>query len=269
MSLLSKDEIISENIVRYGRPKSYTTHSYNLRIGGIVDPETCKVVDRLELPPRGAALVITAEELHIPEGILGYTMVKNSRSIDGLLALNTGIVDPNWNRPISTVLINFGLGTRLLTKDQEILRMTFHRGPSVDNPLPPFSTGNREEYELQRTKAFKEKVGNSFLNLDANQFREIFGSIIWNWFKGSLIPILTFIGIIASIVFGLNSLTNSKEQINSRGEQTIEESLQISQAKQSEILTTLSHEVTKLKIELDGIKDMQERKDLTEEGSEE
>jgi hypothetical protein len=55
--------------------------------------------------------VVSRESLRLPDTITGHVLLKNELCTKGVLAINIGVVDPGFNGPISSTLINFGRET--------------------------------------------------------------------------------------------------------------------------------------------------------------
>lgn len=90
-----------------------------------------KSLGRTILKPQDSVFVISEEILHVPEGFIAYVFLKNTLSKKGFLALNTGIIDSNYNGPISTLLINFSAVEEYLPvtdneNDKSFFRVVFH-----------------------------------------------------------------------------------------------------------------------------------------------
>src|SRR6185437_4136614 len=118
------------------------------------------------LPPQGMVKVVSRETIKVPQGVAGYALIKNGLSNVGLLAINIGIIDPGYEGPISSTLINFGKNPLLLSPKMTFLRLTFHEyEPQATEArgLAPISTADY----VQRTKAeVVRHLSGSFLNLE-------------------------------------------------------------------------------------------------------
>jgi len=161
--MLTGVEIKQRALVQGGEDSSYRAASYDLRIGKLIKPDG-EVTDSYTLPAQGIVEVISKERVNIPGDVAGFAMVKTSLCNEGLLALNIGILDPGWNGPISSFLINFGKNERLLTSDEVFLRLTFHQ-LSAATPLVKFVTKNDDEYMSDRRRQVVARFAKSFLNI--------------------------------------------------------------------------------------------------------
>lgn len=129
--LLNAKEIKEKKLLRRTIDKNFLGASYNLSVGEIITMDG-KRTKEYKLPPRGMVLIVSNELFNLPDNILGYTTVKNSLSANGMLAINIGIVDPEWNKPISSLIINFGNVDHLISEGETFLRMTFHEFNKYD-----------------------------------------------------------------------------------------------------------------------------------------
>jgi len=71
--------------------------------------------------------VVSAETINLPDDVMGYALVKNRLSDAGILAINIGLVDPRYEGPLSSTLINFGSSPHRLRPGDPFLRLTFHK----------------------------------------------------------------------------------------------------------------------------------------------
>lgn len=166
--LLTDQQVQNAKIVREGNPRYFSSGCY-LTIGAIIDLETRKEVTEYTIPPQGMVYAISAEALVLPENITGYTTVKNSLSNQALLCLNIGIVDAMFDRPIGSVMINFGNAHQHIKLGDEFLRMTFHKSGNAD--ILPLNLTNGTPSERKKTyiESTIQKLGylgSRFLSFD-------------------------------------------------------------------------------------------------------
>lgn len=121
--------------------------------------------DWAALKPQDSVLIISEEILHVPEGYIAYVFLKNRLSQKGFLALNTGIIDSNYNGPISTLLINFSGEEENLPMSNDLVdkvffRIVFHEIEKPVNPQPPSTAPKvykvKEKYDSYRSYRFLE-----------------------------------------------------------------------------------------------------------------
>lgn len=210
--LLNALEIKKKKILRRAIDENYFGPSYNLSVGEIVTMDG-KRHEEYKLPPRGMILLTSHELFNMPKDIVGYTTVKNSLSINGIMAINIGIVDPEWDKPISSLIINFGNVDHLISKGDTFLRMTFHKFKAYEKTelsnIQNYSTNSDEsdykKYVKQRQKQSVNNLSNTFLSISQIK-TEIANKVRIGFIKDILILAGT-IGILGFV------LTYSKEFI--------------------------------------------------------
>lgn len=124
------------------------------------DKNKVQSLGRVILKPQDSVFVISEEILHVPEGFVAYVFLKNTLSKKGFLALNTGIIDSNYNGPISTLLINFSAVEEYLPisdneVDKSFFRVVFHEIDKNTNYSPTSSGANcydvKTEYDTYKS----------------------------------------------------------------------------------------------------------------------
>ncbi len=185
LCLLTGEEIVSENLVEGGEDRLFRATTYDLSVGDIIpaDGEVCGQA-KYSLPPGGMVRVISKEVLRLPPTITGHVLLKNALCSRGVLAINIGVVDPGFEGPISSTLINFGRRKYDVTKGIPFLRVSFFRCPES----PRAARSKRYDRRTYLEKVSEEVLaysGPKFLNLDeltAKAAETAFGS-----FKDSLV----------------------------------------------------------------------------------
>src|SRR5450830_549060 len=104
--LLRKDEIIAKNIVAAANSKSQRETTYDATVGEIIFCGRKIEEDEFTLPSRGVVWVISKEVFTLPSNITGLATLRTTWTHDGVLALNVGVIDPGWNGPVATALVN-------------------------------------------------------------------------------------------------------------------------------------------------------------------
>ena len=83
------------------------------------------------LPPRHIVWLVSKETYDLDETVTGITTLRTTWTKKGILTLTVGIVDPGWNGPLSTAVINFSSTDFYIEKGQPFFRTAFFRHPSV------------------------------------------------------------------------------------------------------------------------------------------
>jgi deoxycytidine triphosphate deaminase len=117
---------------------------YELRLGKVVSPKTGEIGSFAErsvrfrenflsgkkclvLNPSEMVLVITKEVVHLPSNLCATYGQLNRLANQGLMILNTSIVEPGYDGPLSCVLVNFSSQQHALSPDEPIAKVNFHQ----------------------------------------------------------------------------------------------------------------------------------------------
>jgi len=166
--LMSRDEIKAAGLIQNSVPQRYQAASYNIGVGRIILPGG-KEAEAYQIPPLGMVKAVSVERVKLPKDILSYATVKTGLSSEGILAINIGLVDPEYEGLISSILINFSKNDYHLERGDEFLRLTFHKYTAPADPLPtPSHKTTDENYITGTKKSFVEKFSATFLNIEEN-----------------------------------------------------------------------------------------------------
>lgn len=225
--LLNSDEIRAKGLILRSRPNNYTSASYYLTVGKIITMDG-EIHDHYKIPPRGMVLIVCEEIFNLPNNVLCYATVKNSLSSQGILAINVGIIDPNWKKPTSSSLINFGSQHKLIVKGEKFMRVTFHKFIPCENQNDNDFTDDETEFTAWDKTLEYNKIFNSYLNekrmestsslsstfLSINQIKEEIATKVLKIF-------VSHIGVIAAAVafigFAINYSDNIKNYFSKKG----------------------------------------------------
>jgi len=209
-------EIKQRKLLRRTEDEHFKAASYDLTIGNIITMKG-KVLEEYVIPPRGMVLIVTKEVFDLKsKNILGYTTVKNAQSTKGLLAINVGLIDPEWVNPISSAIINFGKNDIRIKKDDEILRVTFQETTSyTKSELSKIININNESDEEIYKKYLDLRVSQSmsffsttFLSIDKIK-NEVYLKFISSAFK-SVFYIAALVAILSFTIPYINQILFSK-----------------------------------------------------------
>ena len=102
-----------------------------MSIGRIIDHEGKEVDGPFQLKPNHMVQVISAEAFNLPHNVTGHVTYKTKLTRIGIWALTVGIVDPGWDGPISTTLLNFSRNDYAVQVGSPFLRVTFFEHDTV------------------------------------------------------------------------------------------------------------------------------------------
>jgi hypothetical protein len=129
----------------------------------------------------------------------GLATVKTGLCNEGLLALNIGIIDPGYEGPISSFLVNFSSVPRVLTRGEPFLRLQFVPLPNgIHSAVPIDHTAYIAERRRQAAR-----FGGTFLNF-SEEVRTAARNEFVAWRNGVLGAAGTAALALAIITFLLN-----------------------------------------------------------------
>lgn len=199
--VLSGSTISARGLIVGGAPSSFRDGSYDLTIGDLVTSEG-GVVQEFLLPAQGIVKVISAEEVKVPADIIGYVLVKTKLCNEGVLALNIGIVDPGFEGPLQSALINFGKTDIRLHAGDVFGRISFH---TLDTPrtAPPPPANAKEAVRREVKRQVDQFLPSTFL--DIPKTAEKAAEKIFADYKSSMLKWLPAVALlIAGMTFALN-----------------------------------------------------------------
>ena len=163
--MLINCEIMKESgIVQNGVASNYRAATYDLTVGVLLSPTGEQVKEYL-IPPQGMLKVISAEFVRVPEDHVGYVLVKTSLCNIGLLALNIGVVDPGYEGPLSSTLINFGKSKHRIRNGDTFSRLTVHEMNTKGLAQVHRKPVSKEIAIKNATEQVDHYLGDTFLDL--------------------------------------------------------------------------------------------------------
>ncbi|WP_407865459.1 dCTP deaminase domain-containing protein [Phyllobacterium phragmitis] len=162
---MTDGEIRRAGLVKYASDSRYNATSYDLGIGEIIDSEGRRYSEvGYLIKPQEIVWLVSRENVVLPEDITAHANIRTSLCNSGLLALNFGIVDPGWNGPLATAIVNFSKMGYFVKIEEKFLRLSFfqHNIPSKTNPI----SIDRKTYINDRVAIASRDFGATFLNVD-------------------------------------------------------------------------------------------------------
>ncbi|NEW92521.1 hypothetical protein [Rhodopseudomonas sp. BR0M22] len=123
MALLAGGELDPKRFFEGGNPQVQGS-SFDLTIGCIFDHEGKKVDGLFTIKPGHMVQVVSAEVLKLSEKHTGHVTYKTTMTRQGIWALTVGIIDPGWNGPVATTLLNFSRVDHTVTSGDAFLRVS-------------------------------------------------------------------------------------------------------------------------------------------------
>jgi len=194
--MLARSAIKTGNFMLATSEGSFRPSSYDLRIDCVIDSAGTIYYDSYILKPQEVAWVVSKEMLRLPNHVTATAHIKTSLCNDGILALNTGIVDPGWEGPLSTPLLNFGKTSHVLRSGDQFLRLLFHSHAAEE--AEPLKT-NRPKYVADKQDKAVRFFGDKFL--DANAIlKEALNANIFKYASVIGVGAGIFVAIVAAVL---------------------------------------------------------------------
>lgn len=130
--ILNNDEIEKAGIVSDAVPTSRRSTTYDATIGEFIQEGECFEGDTFKLKPRGIVWVVSKETFMFGPKQTGLATLKTTLTHKGILALNVGIIDPGWDGPLATALVNFSGTVVSIKRGDPFFRVLFmsHKAPT-------------------------------------------------------------------------------------------------------------------------------------------
>jgi deoxycytidine triphosphate deaminase len=196
MAMLSRSAVPWKDMISRYCERAARASTYDLTIDCVIDSNGTEYRDQYVLRPQEVAWVVSREIVSLPSDVTAMAHIKTGLCNEGLLALNTGIVDPLWSGPLSTPMLNFGKAIHVLRPGDQFLRLTFHKHARESGD--EYVVGSGQYIADKRTQALRF-FGEKFL--DANAIvREALNSNIFKY--ASVIGIASgiFIAVVAAVL---------------------------------------------------------------------
>ena len=168
-ALVIGQSILNQRLLKNGKPQNLKHSTYDLSIGKIYpageNRNSIQAGEIYYLKPNQAVLVLSEEEFGLPGTITGIATLRTTLTKMGLLALNVGIIDPFFNGPISTTLINFSGRPVPIEIGMRFFRVVFFEHENTTEYHAENESKKPEEYDKElRIDAYREFPKN-FMNM--------------------------------------------------------------------------------------------------------
>jgi dUTPase len=250
LSLLSGEEIKSLELVKDSADENlYRASTYDLSVGEIIPAGSASGGSAYNLPPGGTVRVVSKELLKLPNSITGHALLKNELCRKGVLAINIGVIDPGFEGPISSILINFGQGNFVVKQGDAFLRISFHRCPPSSKADKSVKY-NRQQYISLAKAEVDAYMAPTFLNIDVTAkraARRAFGSFkkaltLWAIVAGILLALIAILAPLGASYVDKYVVTGEQHELQL--EQTVEAKVE---GRYDARLKTLTDQVEELK----------------------
>lgn len=153
------------------------------------------------LKPREIVLFQTAEEVKMPNNIMALYTSLNSIAIKGILLINSSTIEPNYEGPLSGILLNFSNKDFEMSSNMPIAKGTFHTIEEGVTQMPAIINKiNVIDYTENLRKRSKDNYDRSFLSI-----KEL-GSEIEDNLNRRVIKSLSIGGFILALLLAFSTL---------------------------------------------------------------
>jgi deoxycytidine triphosphate deaminase len=210
VAMIVGKQILDLGLVTGGSEKNLKNSTYDLTVGEIVPIGKAAINKRQKRPtdsyflePREMVWVLSKEDFNVPETVTGLATLRTTFTKQGILALNVGIIDPFFQGPISTALINFSDRPRRISIGDKFFRVAFFEHNDVTDYHTETENVSRDEYIKHLETVSYADFSRSFLNIpnfDNDYYSRQFYSVIFygmtkNWKRtGFLLFVLIVVG---------------------------------------------------------------------------
>lgn len=152
------------------------------------------------LKPREIVLFQTVEEVKMPKDVMAIYTSLNSIATRGIFLINSSTIEPNYEGPLSGILLNFSNKDFEMSENMPIAKATFHRIEEPENISATSEKVEAKEYTDKLRKRAKKNYGRTFLSI-----KEL-GSEIEDSLNKKIIRSISISGIILALLLAFATL---------------------------------------------------------------
>lgn len=190
LGISSLQREINDGLINHYDPRCVKNSSYKVRINKLIKPETGEVIDLQSvdsfcLEPSEIILFESIEEIRLPYNITASYSALYSVASEGILLINSSMIEPGYSGLLSGVLLNFSSKKFVITKGREIAKLNFYQTdePNDANCIP--ETIISDEYLKTLIYKSVNNYHKTFLNIsgiekkiESNIFKTVKRSIV-------------------------------------------------------------------------------------------
>jgi deoxycytidine triphosphate deaminase len=227
--------ILDESLLLDADVKRISNATYYLTIDRITRGDDDKELESVSIGPNEIVWVASKERFNLKgNNKIALVSLKSTFTKQGLLALDTGFVDPRFEGPIGTVIVNFSKNPVHIAKGEEFFRVIFieHEeliSPFIDRQIPKYNDSNH--YIHQRKKEIVRDYGRTFLNIEGiekniesriveSSSDALIGKMLsyviakyWHWALAALLVLCLIVGAIGYAGASLFTKAEIKEMV--------------------------------------------------------
>jgi deoxycytidine triphosphate deaminase len=211
--------------------------TYDATVGEIINEGSTHYDNSFVLPARGMVWVVSRETFSLPQNVTGLATLRTTWTHNGILALNVGVVDPGWNGPLATALVNFSNSNFEIVRGNGFLRVLFLTHAETSAVKIEKSRGTY----LSEIREKSSRIPSTFLNLKSladEVLANLSGSSLianrlarYGVLAGFVALLLALYAILIPIVYGITSEFMSRKADLQR----VEEELRQAQIREGDL----------------------------------
>lgn len=167
---------INDGLINHYDPRCIKNCSYKVRISKLIKPETGEVInlqsiDSFCLEPSEIILFESIEEVKLLYNITASYSALYSVASEGILLINSSMIEPGYSGLLSGVLLNFSSNKFVITKNFEIAKLNFYQTDEDIQESCSLQTIDNENYQSILIKKAIKKYHKTFLNISGLEDR--------------------------------------------------------------------------------------------------
>jgi deoxycytidine triphosphate deaminase len=206
-------DILLKKLIKGGLEANLKHSTFDLTIGeiipigkeGIQARRKPEGISSYIIEPREMVWILSAEEFSMPNDVTGIATLRTSFTQQGMLALNVGIIDPFFEGPISTALLNFSDVPREIKVGTAFFRVIFVEHADVSGFHKKNESRRRADYIKSLEKQSLQRLfPQNFLNipkLDDEFYSTIFGKLVFAWLKNNMVKSIVGFIVLACVFY--------------------------------------------------------------------
>lgn len=213
--LLVEDQITDANLISPDNQVQLRNSTCDLPIGNIF-PTGIKTMGRGEdksvfwLKPNHMVYVVSQQRVTLPDNVTGLASLVTTLTKEGILCLNTGIIDAGYDGHIGATLVNFSNKERPIKLNDRLFRVLFFQHAKLENcehiriEKADYLAGSKQKNSDEFNETFLDVFG-LLKQAEASAWR-----VVWDTSTMKIVPWLA-LGVGAlGVVLGILAYVNGQ-----------------------------------------------------------
>lgn len=206
--LLVEDQISTANLISPNNQVRLRNSTCDLTIGNIFptgqttkgNGEATKV---FWLKPNHMVFVVSQQRITLPSNVTGLASLVTTLTKEGILCLNTGIIDAGYDGHVGATLVNFSNKERPVRIDDRLFRVLFFQHQELEN-CEKVHVGKQDYLDRSKQKS-QDEFNATFLDVFGliKQAEESAWRVVWKSLTTRLVPWLALLVATAGTVIGV------------------------------------------------------------------